>query len=183
MTGRISTPVVIKHRTAKRCSSTADLHQQEDATMKARRVLLAGGLLVAAITLGIPGAALADPEDKCKESMLRGLYVFTASGWTTVNPGPAVPLAIVELIRFNGDGTASAPGGRVSFGGFIAETVSDATYTPPTPVDKGCESVLTFSAPPQPSLYLFIPHDAKTLQAILINNSSVFQGPVTKVSN
>ena len=113
--------------------------------------------------------------------MLDGLYVFTATGFSNVSPGPPQPQAIVELIRFNGDGTVDVPGGRVSVNGTIFPTGGTGTYTTPTPVDKGCEATLTF--PLGPILYMFIPPDAKTLQMMLINPNNVFQGPATKVSN
>ena len=130
--------------------------------MKARRALLAASLLVTAMTSGISGVASADPRHKCKDSMLDGLYVFTANGFGNVNPGPPEPQAIVELIRFNGDGTVEVPGGRVNVNGAIFPTVSTGTYTPPTAVDRGCETTLTFSPNPV-VLYIFIPPDARTL--------------------
>jgi hypothetical protein len=150
--------------------------------MKLRAVLLAGSVLVTAMILALASVAPADAGDKCKDSMLDGLYVFTASGFGNVSPGPPQPQAIVELIRFNGDGTVDVPGGRVSVNGAIFTTLGTGTYTTPTPVDKGCESILTFPAPPNPTLYIFIPRDANTLQIILINPNTVFQGSATKVS-
>jgi hypothetical protein len=89
-----------------------------------------------------------------------------------VSPGPPQPQAIVELIRFNGDGTADVPGGRISLNGQILTTTSTGTYTTPTPVDKGCESTLTFDSPGNPALYIFIPPQAETLQMILINSNN-----------
>jgi len=150
--------------------------------MKRRGVLPAASFLVTAMILGVAGVAPADPEHKCRESILNGLYVFTASGFGNVSPGPPQPQAIVELIRFNGDGTADVPGGRISVNGLIFPTISTGTYTIPTPVDKGCESTLTFDSPGNPALYIFIPPHANTLQMILINPNTVFQGPATKVS-
>jgi hypothetical protein len=156
--------------------------QEEDRTMKQRAVLLAGSVLVTAMILAMPSVAPADPGDKCKDSMLDGLYVFTASGFGNVSPGPPQPKAIVELIRFHGDGTVSGPGGRVSVNGVIinAGGPGTSTYTTPTPVDEGCESILTFAS--GPTHYMFIPPDAKKLQFIQINPNNVFQGTATKVS-
>jgi hypothetical protein len=135
-------------------------------------MLLAAALLVTAMILAMASVAPADPGDKCKDSMLDGLYVFTASGFGNVSPGPPQPQAIVELIRFNGDGSVNVPGGRISVNGAIFTTgPSTGTYTTPTPVDTGCESILTFADPPHPTLYIFIPRDAKTLQMILINRT------------
>ena len=116
-----------------------------------------------------------------RPAMLARSYVFTATGYGNVNPGPPQPQAIVELIRFNGDGTVDVPGGRVSVNGTIFPTGGTGTYTPPTPLDKGCEATLTFSL--GPILYMFIPPDTTTLQAILINENTAFQGPAAKVSH
>lgn len=151
--------------------------------MKRRGVLSAASFLVTAMILGVTGVAPADPEHKCRDSMLNGLYVFTASGFGNVSPGPPQPQAIVELIRFNGDGTVDVPGGRISVNGLIFPTISTGTYTTPTPVDTGCESTLTFDSPGNPALYIFIPSHANALQMILINPNTVFQGSATKVSH
>jgi len=150
--------------------------------MTQRAVLLAGSVLVTAMILALASVAPADPGDKCKDSMLDGLYVFTASGFGNVSPGPPQPKAIVELIRFHGDGTVSGPGGRVSVNGVIINAGGPglSSYTTPTPVDEGCESILTFAS--GPTHYMFIPPDAKKLQFIQINPNNVFQGTATKVS-
>jgi len=150
--------------------------------MTRRDALLVGIVLVTATILGVAGVASADPGHKCKDSMLDGLYVFTASGFGSVNPGPPQPQAIIELIRFNGDGTLEVPGGRISVNGAVFPTVSTGTYTTPTPLDKGCESTITFSAGQE--LYMFIPPDTRTLQMLLITpTNAVFQGPATKVAH
>jgi hypothetical protein len=86
-------------------------------------------LVVAAMILGISGVTLADSgDDKCTVATLDGFYVFTASGFTIVS-GVAQPVAIVEQIRFNGDGTVDMPGGRVSVNGAVFPTVSTGIYT------------------------------------------------------
>ena len=151
--------------------------------MKRGRVALATRFMVTAMVLGVAGVASADPEHTCRDSMLNGLYVFTASGFGNVSPGPPQPQAIVELIRFNGDGTVDVPGGRVSVNGLIFPIISSGTYTTPTVVDKGCETTVTFDSPAHHALYIFIPLHANTLQMILINSNTVFQGAATKVSN
>src|SRR5262245_24421344 len=151
--------------------------------MTRRGALLGASFLFTTLIFGVADVAPADPYHKCTDSLLSGLYVFTASGFGNVSPGPPQPQAIVELIRFNGDGTADVPGGRISVNGLIFPTISTGTYTPPAPVDKGCESTLTFDSPGHPALYTFTPPHADTLQMILINPNTVFQGSATKVSN
>ena len=65
------------------------------------------------LLLCLPGLAAADPSKKCKDDILKGQYVFTASGFTrplASGPGtPWVPKAILEVIHFNGDGTLTTP--------------------------------------------------------------------------
>jgi hypothetical protein len=63
------------------------------------------------LALCLPGLAAADPAKKCRDDILKGQYVFTASGFTRPpgsGPGtPWVPKAIVEVLHFNGNGTLS----------------------------------------------------------------------------
>jgi len=130
------------------------------------------------MTLGMAGVAPADGP-KCTLAFLDGFYVFTASGFTIVG-GVAQPIAIVEQIRFNGDGTADVPGGRVSVNGNVFTTVGSGTYTisPLTP-NRGCEGSLTF---PGVNLYMFIPPHARDIQLIQTDPNTVFQGTATRVS-
>src|SRR5262249_44315149 len=147
--------------------------------MNARWAVATRSLLVVAVISAVTSVASADP--KCSDATLDGLYVFTATGGTSVNPGPPQPKAIVEIIRFNGDGTADVPGGRVSINGSVSTTIGTGTYTSPTPVDDGCEAILTFAS--GPTHYMFIPPKAKDLRFIQVNPNNVFQGTATKVSD
>ena len=148
--------------------------------MKSRWVLLAGCLMVAAMTLGVSGIASADRRDRCTDAALDGFYVFTASGFDIVS-GVSQPIAIVELIRFNGDGTVDVPGGRVSVNGSIFPTIATGSYTIASLAapNKGCEGSLTFHGV---QLYMFIPPDALHIQLIRTDPGSVFRGTATKVS-
>ena len=72
--------------------------------------LMKGSVLIAAIGLGVSSVVLADDEKangvrNCTVATLDGLYVFAASGFIIPASGPAQPKAILEWIRFNGDGT------------------------------------------------------------------------------
>jgi hypothetical protein len=148
--------------------------------MNGHRLLLQGGSLVAALILGVSGVVPAKAEPPCTNATLNGLYVFTARGFNIVGGVPQ-PKAIVELIRFNGDGTADTPGGRVSVNGTVFRTAGTATYTTPTPVDEGCEATISFVD--GPTHYLFIPPHADEIQVIQINPNNVFQGTATRVSH
>ena len=62
--------------------------------------------------------------------MLRGLYLWTFDGYTDFGGG-LVPKAVMEGVRFNGDGTTINPFGTVNFGGtiIIDATGGVGTYT------------------------------------------------------
>ena len=75
-------------------------------------------LALVALSLCLPGLALADTTNRCRVELLKGQYVFTATGFTrapTAVPGtPWVPKAILEILQFNGDGTLTTPGVTVA---------------------------------------------------------------------
>src|SRR5262245_30360191 len=141
--------------------------------MRGGWAMIVGTLLVTAMTLGLSGVARAGGP-KCTVAMLDGLYVFTASGFNIASSG-AQPIAIVELIRFYGDGTLDAPGGTVSVNGSIFPIA-----TPPNPPPggsytiqslaapgRGCDGAISFAA--GPSLYMFVASDGKEIQMIQTN--------------
>jgi hypothetical protein len=69
--------------------------------------------VILAVILSLPGFAAADPTKRCRDNLLKGQYIFAASGFTRAAdslPGtPWVPKALVEVLQFNGDGTLSTP--------------------------------------------------------------------------
>ena len=152
--------------------------------MRTRRGLTALALLAAAIASGESGVALAAPGNKCPATTLNGLYVFSATGFTTATD-PAQPKAIVEWIRFNGDGTLDVPGATRSLNGVIAQIPPGGTgsYTIAdlVPPDGGCMGTLTF-LPSGPHFNLFIPPKAAEIWMIQTDANNVFQGTATRVS-
>ena len=83
-----------------------------------KRLEKASALMIA-IGLGVSTMVLADDEKSnggknCTVATLDGLYVFAASGFIIPASGPAQPKAIVEWIRFNGDGTVFVAGRRAA---------------------------------------------------------------------
>src|ERR1700704_1886244 len=95
-------------------------------------------ILATAIALAVSGIARAKDDDedgkRCSISTLRGLYVFTASGFNIV-AGVPQPKAIVELIRFDGRGAATVPAVTVSINGVIINGVPESVeYT----LDSDC---------------------------------------------
>src|SRR6266403_250481 len=83
-------------------------------------------LITAAMALSVSTTALANADHAkgCTLATLHGLYVFAATGHIIPASGPAQPKAIVEWIRFNGDGTLSSAGATRSLNGVIAQIPS-----------------------------------------------------------
>ena len=133
----------------------------------------------AAVALLASSAAWAQPEGpECREQKLKGLYVFTASGYTA---NGTVPKAIVELIRFNGDGTLIVTGGTVSVGGnitVIQPGVATGTYT----LDEDCRGTLAF-LPSGPTFNIFATPRGEDLWMIQTNPGNIMQGSVTKMAH
>ena len=84
----------------------------------------------------------------CSDATLRGLYVFNAYGFNIV-AGVAQPKAIVEFIRFNGDGTLTVPAATASINGVIIRSAPDG---------PGSYSACTgrSRSPPGPTFDLFV---------------------------
>ena len=114
-------------------------------------------LLAAAIAFSVSAGVQADDNNgrgrECSEATLQGLYVFSASGFSIV-AGVAQPRAIVEFIRFNGDGTLSVPAGTLSVNGVITRGGGSGpagTYS----VASNCTGSLAFG-PPGPTFDLYL---------------------------
>jgi hypothetical protein len=152
--------------------------------MTGRRVSLAATLLAAAMVSGPSSLALADDVAHCTVRTLGGLYVFSASGYTFPASGPAQPKAIVEVIRFNGDGTLTVPAATRSVNGVIGQSPpgGTGTYTVADliPPDDGCSGHLTFTN--GPSFEMFIQSEGEKIWMIQTDTGNVFQGLVKRVS-
>jgi len=137
-------------------------------------------IVFALAAVGLPGSAAANDEAaECRAETLNGLYVFSASGYTIVG-GVALPKAIVELIRFNGDGTLTSPGATRSINGVITafvDTGGIGTYS----VGANCIGSVSFSAT-GPNFDLFMSPRGEDVWMIQTNPNNVFQGNVTRVS-
>jgi hypothetical protein len=117
--------------------------------------------LLAATTLAIlGGSTLAQggelPRRECSVQMLRGLYLFKGSGFNPVNAnGIAVPKAIIEPIRFNGDGTLVAESATVVV---LGNAPSRSVGTPGTyTVNSDCTGTIVFSSGPAFDTYVSSP--------------------------
>ncbi len=133
----------------------------------------------AVVALLASNMAWAHPDGPdCREHKLKGLYVFTATGYTA---NGTVPKAIVELLRFNGDGTLTVTGGTVSIGGTITEIqpgVSTGTYA----LDADCRGTLAF-LPSGPHFNIFATPRGDDLWMMQTNPGNVFQGNVTRMAH
>jgi hypothetical protein len=108
--------------------------------------------LVAAMALGTSGTARAAADTQvCSVGMLRGLYLWTWDGYQNFG-GNSVPKAIMQGIRFNGDGTTINPFGTVNIGGtiIIDATGGVGTYT----VAANCTGTLSITNGPSFNMYV-----------------------------
>ena len=103
------------------------LKQKETITMKTKltKTIMSSlaftcalGCLVAAMALGTSSTARATARfpQPCSVQTLHGLYVWTFDGYENFG-GNQVPKAIMQGLRFNGDGTTFNPFGTVNIGG------------------------------------------------------------------
>jgi hypothetical protein len=79
--------------------------------------------LAATMAPGTSATARAEADRRCSPGMLRGLYLWTFDGYESFG-GNFVPKAVMQGLRFNGDGTTYNPFGTVNIGGTI---IIDAT--------------------------------------------------------
>ena len=110
--------------------------------------------------------------------------MFSASGDVIPRSGPAQPKAIVEVIRFDGDGTLTVPAATPSVNGVVAQSPPGETgiysVVDLVPALGACAGHLTFSN--GPSFDLFIPGNGEKISMIQTDSGNVFQGSARKVS-
>jgi hypothetical protein len=133
-------------------------------------------------------------RNDCSFATLNGLYVFSAHGFVTPPGATPFPKAIVELIRFDGDGNVTTPAVTTAIdnqpliaaspGGPGHYTVADLV-----PPDGACLGTLTFPASGI-TFNLVIPREgAKTIWLIQTNVTpgnvvtNVFQGTAVKIAH
>jgi hypothetical protein len=145
------------------------------------------GKFVLAVAIGLAVSAVAhanndDDERKgCSDSTLQGLYAFAGSGFNIVG-GVAQPKAIVELIRFDGDGTLTVPAATVSINGSITRSPPGGTGT--YNVLANCTGTIQFGTSPMtaPAFDLFVDFKDSEIQMIQTNPNTVFRGTAERVS-
>jgi hypothetical protein len=143
------------------------------------------------LILCVPGLAGAEPPNRCKDDILKGQYIFTASGFTRApNSGPGtpwVPKAIIEVLQFNGDGTLTTPAVTVAnpFGdlGNILQPPSGAAgvYS----INDDCSGTVQFADPSNVTFKIYVePRRGTTIWMIQTNPANnVFQGSAKRVKS
>ena len=74
--------------------------------------------LAATMAPGTSATARAEVDRHCSVQMLRGSYLMSLDGYDLLN-GNFVPIAVMQGLRFNGDGTTFNTFGTVNIGGTI----------------------------------------------------------------
>jgi hypothetical protein len=136
--------------------------------------------MAAAFTL-VCGAVAAHAEPAtCATTTLSGTYVFSASGWSAVT-GTWQPKAIIEVIRFNGDGTLTVPAATVANpagNGAIIHVPPGGTGT--YALDEGCTGTLNFTN--GPTFNLVVAPKGAELWMIQTNPNNAMQGLAKRVA-
>jgi len=138
------------------------LKQKETITMKTKltKTIMSSlaftcalGCLVAAMALGTSSNARATARfpQPCSVRTLHGLYVWTFDGYENLG-GNLVPKAIMQGLRFNGDGTTINLFGTVNIGGtiIIDATGGVGTYT----VAADCTGTISITDGPSFNMYV-----------------------------
>ena len=158
-------------------------------TMESRRTTANALPAILTLLLCLPGLAAADPSKRCKEDILKGQYVFVASGFTrppASAPGtPWVPKAILEVLNFNGDGTLTTPGVTVAnpFGDFGNVLQPPAGAPGLYSIKEDCSGTVHFLDASNVTYTIFVdPPQGNTVWMIQTNPANnVFQGIAKRV--
>ena len=107
--------------------------------------------LAATMVPGTTTTARAAADAHCDARMLRGLYLWSFDGYAKFGEN-FVPKAIMQGLRFNGDGTTFNPFGTVNIGGTITidATGGVGTYT----VAPDCTGTLSITNGPTFNIYV-----------------------------
>jgi hypothetical protein len=145
--------------------------------MDAKKPNAAGRIAIAAAIALACGASLAD--EACSLSTLQGLYVGHAQGWGLIG-GAWQPRAVMELERFNGDGTitilAVTVANRAGDGAISTQAPAGVTYT----LEANCTG--TINVPSGPTLNIVASPKGDDVWRIQANPNNVFQGTYTRIS-
>jgi hypothetical protein len=142
-----------------------------------------------ALLVCLPGLAAADPTARCDADLLKGVYVFSATGFTPApNSGPGtpwVPKAIVEVLSFDGDGTLTAPGLAVANPFDDLGNVLQPPQGAPGEysINADCTGTVHFFDAANVTFYIYVePPRGDTISMLQTNPANnVFQGSARRV--
>ena len=119
--------------------------------------------LAATMAPGTSATARAAADRHCSVDMLRGLYLWTFDGYANLG-GNLVPKAVMQGLRFNGDGTTFNPFGTVNIGGTIIFDVTGGpgTYT----VAADCTGTLTPGPGISPTFNIYVGPGAQRVSTL-----------------
>jgi hypothetical protein len=125
-----------------------------------------GCALVCLATMAVGTSATARPEPDphgCNAGMLRGSYLWTFDAYENLN-GNFVPVAVMQGLRFNGDGTTLNTFGTVNIGGTVIFDVTGAvgTYT----VAPDCTGTLSPAPGISPTFNIYVGPGAQQVWTI-----------------
>jgi hypothetical protein len=163
----------------------ASLYPWRTAMNVATKTIKTLAAALGALCLSAPLVAMAGGEP-CRVKSLKGLYVFSATGYTRANlDSPWVPKAIVEFLDLNGDGTLTTPWVTIAnpFGntGLIVDRVGNpGVYS----VDDNCTGKIEFADGNVFRIFATPRGDEfQMIQTVGLGGSlNVFQGNVKRVS-
>ena len=131
--------------------------------------------LAVTMTLGTPATAraAADGGRVCSVGMLKGLYLWTFDAYENFN-GNFAPVAVMQGLRFNGDGTTFNTFGTVNIGGTIIfdATGASGTYT----VNPDCTGTLSPAPGIAPTFNIYVGPGAKQVWTIQTSPDSLAPG-------
>lgn len=143
--------------------------------MSSLAITCALGCLVAAIALGTSGTARASERfpQPCSVQMLRGSYLWSFDAYENFN-GNFVPVAVMQGLQFNGDGTTRNTFGTVNIGGTIIFDVTGAvgTYT----VAADCTGTLSPAPGIAPTFNIYVGPGAQQVWTIQSSPDSLAPG-------
>jgi len=120
-----------------------------------------------------------DTNRACSAATLEGMYVFAASGHSLIG-GVWSPKAIVESMRFNGDGTLSVLSSTLANlagnGAVIQVSGGAGTYA----LNPDCTGTLSFA--PGPVFAIVAAPKGDEVWMIQANPNNVFQGSVKRLA-
>ncbi len=162
-------------------------NKKKEITLMKTRVMktIMGSLAAAAMAFAVSGTARAGAEAGADNTgpdlsvhTLHGLYLFGTHGFNIVG-GVAQPIALVEGIHFNGDGTLVSPFATVSINGLILRfSGTVGTYT----VEPSGQGTLAFTSGPPVTFDIFVEDGGKQVWMMETGTNTVLQGTATKVS-